>query len=177
MGLSSNTCFSECSVRYHLTTVRSRTSWLLSTPEVKKKLKELVFKTKNLMDLLSTKHSKSEHCFASTSYVNILSVAYITHSLFISTERYTINTERQIVGRKQHQLLHSLCATYVRRRNGADDYSHQSIKRPVTGLLANKHVFKDYVQKDRLCGLVVRVPGYRFRGPGSIPGTTRSSEK
>jgi hypothetical protein len=26
---------------------------------------------------------------------------------------------------------------------------------------------------DRLCGLVVRVPGYRFGGPGSIPGTTR----
>jgi hypothetical protein len=26
---------------------------------------------------------------------------------------------------------------------------------------------------DRLCGLVVRVLGYRFRGPGSIPGTTR----
>jgi hypothetical protein len=30
---------------------------------------------------------------------------------------------------------------------------------------------------DRLCGLVVRVPGYRSRGPGSIPGTTRFSEK
>jgi hypothetical protein len=29
----------------------------------------------------------------------------------------------------------------------------------------------------RLCGLVVRVPGYRSRGPGSIPGTTRFSEK
>jgi hypothetical protein len=28
-----------------------------------------------------------------------------------------------------------------------------------------------------LCGLVVRVPGYRFGGPGSIPGTTRFSEK
>jgi hypothetical protein len=27
--------------------------------------------------------------------------------------------------------------------------------------------------KDRLCGLVVRVPGYRFGGPGSIPGTKR----
>jgi hypothetical protein len=27
--------------------------------------------------------------------------------------------------------------------------------------------------KDRLCGLVVRVSGYRFRGPGSIPGATR----
>jgi hypothetical protein len=24
---------------------------------------------------------------------------------------------------------------------------------------------------DRLCGLVVRVPGYRSGGPGSIPGT------
>jgi hypothetical protein len=26
---------------------------------------------------------------------------------------------------------------------------------------------------DRLCGLVVRVLGYRSRGPGSIPDTTR----
>jgi hypothetical protein len=30
---------------------------------------------------------------------------------------------------------------------------------------------------DRLCGLVVRVLGYRFGGPGSIPGTTRFSVK
>jgi hypothetical protein len=30
---------------------------------------------------------------------------------------------------------------------------------------------------DRLCGLVVRVPGYRSRGPGSIPGANRFSEK
>jgi hypothetical protein len=29
------------------------------------------------------------------------------------------------------------------------------------------------VQFDRLCGLVVRVPGYRSGGAGSIPGTTR----
>jgi hypothetical protein len=28
-----------------------------------------------------------------------------------------------------------------------------------------------------LCGLVVRVLGYRFGGPGSIPGTTRFSDK
>jgi hypothetical protein len=28
-----------------------------------------------------------------------------------------------------------------------------------------------------LYGLVVRVPGYRSRGPGSIPGATRLSEK
>jgi hypothetical protein len=26
---------------------------------------------------------------------------------------------------------------------------------------------------DRLCGLVVRIPGYRSTGPGSIPGATR----
>jgi hypothetical protein len=30
---------------------------------------------------------------------------------------------------------------------------------------------------DRLCGLVVRVLGYRSGGPGSIPGTTRFSGK
>jgi hypothetical protein len=30
---------------------------------------------------------------------------------------------------------------------------------------------------DRLCGLVVGVPGYRARCPGSIPGVTRFSEK
>jgi hypothetical protein len=29
------------------------------------------------------------------------------------------------------------------------------------------------VRLDRLCGLVVRVLGYRSGGPGSIPGTTR----
>jgi hypothetical protein len=31
--------------------------------------------------------------------------------------------------------------------------------------------------RDRLCGLVVRVPGYRSGGPGSIPGTTRIKKK
>jgi hypothetical protein len=30
-----------------------------------------------------------------------------------------------------------------------------------------------FVSFDRLCGLVVRVLGYRSGGPGSIPGTTR----
>jgi hypothetical protein len=29
---------------------------------------------------------------------------------------------------------------------------------------------------DRLCGLVVRVLGYRFGGSGSIPGTTRKNK-
>jgi hypothetical protein len=30
-----------------------------------------------------------------------------------------------------------------------------------------------YIHMDCSCGLVVRVPGYRPRGVGSIPGTTR----
>jgi hypothetical protein len=34
----------------------------------------------------------------------------------------------------------------------------------------------DFVSLDRLCGLVVRVLGYRFGGPGSIPGTTRKKK-
>jgi hypothetical protein len=29
---------------------------------------------------------------------------------------------------------------------------------------------------DRLCGLVVRILGYRSGGPGSIPGTTRKKK-
>jgi hypothetical protein len=40
--------------------------------------------------------------------------------------------------------------------------------------------FYNYMGKfdmDRLCGLVVRVPGYRSRGPGSNPGAARFSEK
>jgi hypothetical protein len=33
-----------------------------------------------------------------------------------------------------------------------------------------------YRPGDRLCGLVVRVLGYRSGGPGSIPGTTRKKK-
>jgi hypothetical protein len=34
-----------------------------------------------------------------------------------------------------------------------------------------------YPVDDRLCGLVFRVYGYRSKGPGSIPGAARFSEK
>jgi hypothetical protein len=33
-----------------------------------------------------------------------------------------------------------------------------------------------YTKNLRLSGLVVKVPGYRSRGPGSIPGATKFSE-
>jgi hypothetical protein len=37
----------------------------------------------------------------------------------------------------------------------------------------------DYISdiRDRFCGLVVRVLGYRSGGPGSIPGTTRKKKR
>jgi hypothetical protein len=35
------------------------------------------------------------------------------------------------------------------------------------------HFVTVFDTKDRLCGLVVRVLGYRSGGPGSIPGTTK----
>jgi hypothetical protein len=35
---------------------------------------------------------------------------------------------------------------------------------------------KHSLKRDRLCGLVVRVIGYRSGGPGSIPGTTRKKK-
>jgi hypothetical protein len=41
------------------------------------------------------------------------------------------------------------------------------------GVISHKTIFAI----DRLCGLVVRVPGCRSRGPGSILGTTRFLEK
>jgi hypothetical protein len=38
----------------------------------------------------------------------------------------------------------------------------------------NKNARKIFLT-DRLCGLVVRVPGYRSGGPGSIPGHYKKS--
>jgi hypothetical protein len=43
--------------------------------------------------------------------------------------------------------------------------------------LANNALFRNISnRKDLLCGLVVRVLGYRSGGPGSIPGTTRKKK-
>jgi hypothetical protein len=45
-------------------------------------------------------------------------------------------------------------------------------------LSQSSHFNKNYfLVFDRLCGLVVGVPGHRSRGSGSIPGATRVSEK
>jgi hypothetical protein len=39
------------------------------------------------------------------------------------------------------------------------------------------NVYVMYKKVRRLCGLVGRVLGYRSRGPGSIPGASRFSDK
>jgi hypothetical protein len=44
-------------------------------------------------------------------------------------------------------------------------------------LLVSLHFFNLICTIDCLCALVVRVSDYRSRGPGSIPGATRFSEK
>jgi hypothetical protein len=43
-------------------------------------------------------------------------------------------------------------------------------------MLVSELRFKHNYLFDRLCGLVVRVLGYRSGGTGSIPGTTRFSK-
>jgi hypothetical protein len=52
--------------------------------------------------------------------------------------------------------------------------TENSVRWPISGYYTDLFVC---VCKDCLCGLVVRVPDYRSRGPGSIPDTTRFSEK
>jgi hypothetical protein len=40
-------------------------------------------------------------------------------------------------------------------------------------LSASKHILKELHMENRLCGIVVRISGYRSRDSGSIPGATR----
>jgi hypothetical protein len=53
------------------------------------------------------------------------------------------------------------------------------MKRNVANKIQHRETAKlrraDHIKIDRLCGLMVRVLGYRSGGPGSIPGTTRFS--
>jgi hypothetical protein len=43
-------------------------------------------------------------------------------------------------------------------------------------LVQNEQFCNSIYYADRLCGRVVRVPGYRPRGPSSIPGATKFSK-
>jgi hypothetical protein len=57
---------------------------------------------------------------------------------------------------------------------GANDISKNNTKGALKSLTK---CIKVYKRADHLCGLVVRVLGYRSGGPGSIPGTTKEKKK
>jgi hypothetical protein len=63
----------------------------------------------------------------------------------------------------------------IRRRNKREDGKQR--RRKVAVVKNEVNIGGEEGGDDRLCGLVVRVPGYRFGDPGSIPGATRLPEK
>jgi hypothetical protein len=50
-------------------------------------------------------------------------------------------------------------------------------KHSIIFIMRSRYISVGIATADRLCGLVVRVLGYRSGGPGSIPGTTRIKKK
>jgi hypothetical protein len=67
----------------------------------------------------------------------------------------------------------------VRSRTQATEFSLVSIILSTTkSATTTKNTISNWLYRpvDRLCGLVVRVLGYRSGGPGSIPGTTKKKK-
>jgi hypothetical protein len=54
---------------------------------------------------------------------------------------------------------------------------NQIVIRKIFLLCLCMYITQFYVLSDRLCGLVVRILGYRSGGSGSIPGTNRKKKK
>jgi hypothetical protein len=74
---------------------------------------------------------------------------------------------------KQTNFSTAHCNVYKTTRRHVPEHLHRSeIMRSKTWVINDIHI-----ECDRLCGLMVRVPSCRYRGPGSIPGATRVSEK
>jgi hypothetical protein len=82
-------------------------------------------------------------------------------------------------------ILVSRCMYIPQRATGHVSYSTDISNQYLQGVGGLRHctLVKNsrlYVsgrfEIDRLCGLVVRVLGYRSRGPGLIPGTTRKKK-
>jgi hypothetical protein len=68
--------------------------------------------------------------------------------------------------------LHGISLLRSQAGAGLDGQKHSGI--PNTRSLKVNSLREDYI--DRPCGPMVRVLGYRSRGPTSIPGATRFSE-
>jgi hypothetical protein len=64
---------------------------------------------------------------------------------------------------------------YVPSDSTLYDHGNENLESYINLILAFKMAIDIY--RDRLCGLVVRVPGYSSSGPGSVPGAIRFSDK
>jgi hypothetical protein len=80
-------------------------------------------------------------------------------------------------------LLHFIMPTLFDSHDEFNEWFSKDIESHAenkTGIDESKYkcfLFHYVCIRDRLCGLVVRVPGYRYRSPGAIPGATRFAEK
>jgi hypothetical protein len=71
-------------------------------------------------------------------------------------------------------------ATHKNTHHAQTKHSTQSYTNSKGQIKHNEYNTQDVklsLWQDRLCGLVVRVPGYRSRGSGSIPGATRRNSE
>jgi hypothetical protein len=80
-----------------------------------------------------------------------------------------------VIQHRQNPLDSSLTKSFLNTKHGCylldRKFRFNSIRGPLY-LTVSLNVLVYASDYDRLCGLVVRVLGYRFGGPGSIPGTT-----
>jgi hypothetical protein len=76
------------------------------------------------------------------------------------------------------KCLHAYVSVRRAQWRSIRNKTRDSTLREIAMMLSTPSYFS-YVMEvmDRFCGLVVRVLGYRPRGPGPIPGATRLSEK
>jgi hypothetical protein len=81
--------------------------------------------------------------------------------------RYELNLCKYVMQKKVDRL----CCLVVRVPG------HRTEMYCVSCEVRTEFIYVMQKKVDRLCGLVARVPGYRSRGPGSIRGATRFSEK
>jgi hypothetical protein len=77
------------------------------------------------------------------------------------------------VGARLKQWLLRLVRALHKRRDYQKGPRVEGKKKGFLWGSARFRIASGLTPNDRLCGLVVRILGYRFGGPGSIPGTAR----
>jgi Notch-like protein len=123
--------------------------------------------TKEIENIIKSFKSKNS-CGYDKISVKILKVS----SPFITAPLNYICNRSILSGSFPTQLKYSV----VKPLFNKDDKKDIKNYRPISLLTSFSKIFEKVIYiRDRLCGLVVRVLGYRSGGPGSIPSTTRFS--